>query len=858
MGKKTESRNILLTTISTMNNPGVNCYRTRVNDTLRICAGVAQQEPGSKYFMSQNRMDRIIAICSDEVIGDDNNSQDDAVIMDFHSDWDALKAKWDNNKDIADFSAVDFYKLRVGAFLYDPDFDDSMLRDIITALYKKESFDDVENIENNREPGAFEYYDEMTGKMVDAFLGGELDEELIEYAGSFDKNYRRSYIWYKVYQKAKENNLILKAHNIKPGSTLEFVTVRDQYTNGVANINGIIEAINRDYDDFNINIYIDVQGGTRTSQFTVYNVMQILNDEAKYQDNTNRFVVNVCATQFNPRKLWTNEIVDETKRYSIINAVSGMNAFIRFGRTKALQTYFSGGAKDSEVNNLKAVMNDFENYLLTNQTGMLQESLMTLYKLVGKQPEALGKEEHTPNNEKEEMYSLLTRQIYKSIKGIVRDDGEIDYIKLVDWCFAHYHILQAYTVAESKMPEYIIKNGIITIDEDPEYFEAFYLLSYAKAQKLDLSKDEKGKFICKSNIGKSLFHDYDDPYHYIIAVYLNTRTNNSKKHLDISLNSDKDDITLGEFIGKFEAAVRIRNEMAHSNKNSDDREHTKWKDLKEAFEKCKVEGYSENPDNKKLFAKLNELSVVSVYIYDSRRKTSSILDNKLDTIFDSFLSVVKRDMEYWNNNEKDRMYFLKNSICKVISEYNVVGMLEECINLKQYDSEIIFLLWNAVFRDGYSEKKDKKIFDSVRLKEYLEAGKADKRDEIPEAVSDDSTKSVGAADMTEDYDGEEVAVAETEDNEPAWSEGETDSAEMPWADDKTEDAEEAWSEAKAKSAEADHDDMEEGYEYLKDEIARLNTRVKELEWQIKNLEQLADSKKDESKGFFARFFGSNK
>ena len=41
---------------------------------------------------------------------------------------------------------------------------------------------------------------------------------------------------------------------------------------------------------------------------------------------------------------------------------------------------------------------------------------------------------------------------------------------------------------------------------------------------------------------------------------------------------------------------------------------------------------------------------------------------------------------------------------------------------------------------------------------------------------------------------------------------------------------------------------------MKEEISQLNARVKELEWQIKRLEEQATEVNEEPKGFFAKLF----
>lgn len=893
-------KNILLTTISTMNNPGINCYRVDIKGRPYLCTGISQQEPGSKYFFKNNRIDRVVAICSDEVMGNGEDIHNESVTDDFRVEWDKLKEKWEENKDVYAFTAVDFYKLRLGAFLYDTEFDERMLKDFIASLYHKESFEDVENIEKEGNIGDFEYDEEKANKMIDClteqklvedkevvkyingylspvrwnydddytsklyeeFCKGKVDdnEALIQYAGSFDKNYGRSYLWFKVYQMAGENDRTLKAKAQKEDSPLEFAAVKDQYANGVANINGIIEAIKKDCGDEGINVFIDVQGGSRTSQFTVYNVMQILSDEAKYQEASHNEMLHVCATYYNPRKLWMNEIVDETKRYNIINAVSGMNAFIRFGRTKALQTYFSD-TKDRDITKLKDQLKSFEDSLLRNRTEDLQKSLVEIYENItgsmtktgeankdGNVLESLPGEKQEPLSEIEEMYNILKEQIYRSLEGLV-EDGRIDYMRLVDWCFDHNHILQAYTIAESKMPEYIIKNNILHIDESIDYLKVFYIFSYAKALKLELSVSGDGTLNMIKNVDRAVHNDYKDPYHYIIADYLNSNSEDSRKHLNIYLKSDEGSLDdIADFISKFEKLARTRNGLAHSSDAGSSNTNQEWYELKSACEKYRCNDDSDTPN-----PLLDRLSINS-YFHHKNGKKYIVNDEAKEAFYRGLLEVIKRDIQYGHKKEWDRIYYLNKELCIVISKYNVVGIVEGILDSndsKKYGNKLLILLWNAVFAgkaDGFIQHvkskytADEPVWEDIPQIE-IPAVSEESRDETKEQLY--TVEEEPQTEENEEVDG----TKETEDT------GREHGSEEGY---KTEEAEDTYKEQNVdEKAGSVEDDNKEEYEYLKNEIVQLNARVKELEWQVNNLEKQTRVDNTEHKGFFKNFFLKN-
>lgn len=81
--KDKKSTNVLITTISKLQfNARINCYHTIINNAKKnnkkLCIGISQQEAGAKYFLSKYKIDRIVAICSEDIyngVWDDNGKK---------------------------------------------------------------------------------------------------------------------------------------------------------------------------------------------------------------------------------------------------------------------------------------------------------------------------------------------------------------------------------------------------------------------------------------------------------------------------------------------------------------------------------------------------------------------------------------------------------------------------------------------------------------------------------------------------------------------------------------------------------------------------------------------------------------
>ena len=89
------------------------------------------------------------------------------------------------------------------------------------------------------------------------------------------------------------------------------VFVDESTSNGEDNLHEITNAICE--NDEPVNLYIDMQGGNRTSSYVRNAVLSILTN----QINAPVFIQKIIATNYGSQN-WLNEIVDETKRYMVV------------------------------------------------------------------------------------------------------------------------------------------------------------------------------------------------------------------------------------------------------------------------------------------------------------------------------------------------------------------------------------------------------------------------------------------------------------------------------------------------------------------------------------------------------------
>lgn len=219
---------------------------------------------------------------------------------------------------------------------------------------------------------------------------------------------------------------------------------------GFDNIAGIVKKIYGEEELF-INLYVDMQGGNRTSGYVRNSILSILNNQ-----NTNHIQIKkIIATDFIPGNPQPSKIVDETKRYRINDLVSGMNAFIRYGKADMLVKYCEDMEEEnnSKVRQLTNTMKEIDNAVSMCNIQELRDRIKELSKIIN------NNHDKEPESYVSNIFQIMEDSIKRDYGNLI-ENTEMDYINLADWCQRKNLIQQALTIIEDKMPAVLSKNFI--------------------------------------------------------------------------------------------------------------------------------------------------------------------------------------------------------------------------------------------------------------------------------------------------------------------------------------------------------------------------------------------------------------
>lgn len=463
-----KTKNVLMTTLSTLHNKtkiSYYFYNNQNNEKKFICTGISSIEAGSKYILSTESIDKIVVVGSKQTIfaTDDLKSKELSNI--------SLEEKELHN--LQNVSAYEFYTKRIAGFLQNKE---DILNECALNKYDENPLTNEERKEEIKKIVKKELEKNTNfEKILDNNDYNNLLNKIQKNINAKLKDSEDAYAQYIIY-KSFNNHLSPQNNNI----TIHFVpeTIQDEKDNITELVHTLCEPNEK------INLYIDMQGGNRTSNYLRNVVSSILTNQL----DDRVFLKKIVATKFESAN-YINEIVDETQRYKIIDLASGMNAFIRYGKADIINKYCTDiDIEDRTFRTLVHHMVDIDSALSLCDINSLVRKIIQIKIL-------FAPFEKNPNDDNiSPTYQVFLDGIYQDYKNLIDnininnidiniidiDNIDIDnlinpsfYLYLIEWSVKKGFIQQALTLIEAKMPSIYFKLGWISYPSLNEEQEAF-------------------------------------------------------------------------------------------------------------------------------------------------------------------------------------------------------------------------------------------------------------------------------------------------------------------------------------------------------------------------------------------------
>ncbi|SCW31638.1 hypothetical protein SAMN02910456_00501 [Ruminococcaceae bacterium YRB3002] len=447
--------NILLTSLGNLGNRLSHEYfYFGENGTIRYCDGISVGESGAKYIMSHNTMDEIVVIGS----GTTYNPGEEGMRIPLKN-YSGYRA---NNID--SLSEYGFYLYRLLQFQRGIDLEAIDVLEQIDSARRNE-------IVSSYEDFCAEYLRENPGCTKDhMFHYLSQDAEMAHNMYSRLPNLSRHEVrWLKRYiYTALPSELRLTSLDVNSDLKISFIP-SDRADRGEGakfaagdNIIRILQFLYKS-DDVKINLYVDLQGLEASAGYSILAIISMLSNDA----NSN-FEIKEIITSHYLKDGFANPIDNnEMSRYEINRLISGMDAFIKYGKVSIIENYWQNtGIKNEHIDRLVNAMRWMDDGISLCNIEDLEYGI-SLLKKVFREP-FMGELPEFESN----VFQVLERGIRMDYGELLNND-EFNCLALVKWAFRKKFYQQCLTIIESKMPNELVARGILYYmnnDEDKELF----------------------------------------------------------------------------------------------------------------------------------------------------------------------------------------------------------------------------------------------------------------------------------------------------------------------------------------------------------------------------------------------------
>ena len=401
---------ILLTSLSNQGDRKSHRYFYYADDGVyRYCDGLSVAEAGAKYILSEVNIDEIIVLGAGRTYdpGEENKRIELRSWSDFTS------------KDAKDLSEYSFFQYRLAQFLDNIDME---ALDVLADLDPKRQEElkrgyDAFISEIQGEPG---YRPDRVFHMISRdsrFY--DLLMTKVDIASEHELLWLERFFYTKL---AETMKMVCREDN--EDIRICFIpTSRDRTNNSVPaeNVAQIIKVINASDAD-EIEIYMDMQGLASAEGYTILGLLTMLGN-----DVNNRISVKEIITSHYSRGRFANPIDNnEMKRYEINSLVSGMDAFIRYGKVDEMLKYWqTRGIENKHIDSLLYAMHRVDEGISLCNTSDLESGINMLKYVFN----------NTPMEELHEVETNIFRILEDTIRndyGKLLEEGDLDPLELVN------------------------------------------------------------------------------------------------------------------------------------------------------------------------------------------------------------------------------------------------------------------------------------------------------------------------------------------------------------------------------------------------------------------------------------------
>ena len=440
--KNMTERNILLTSLgSAEDREALRYFYIKEGKKTKYCDSLGIAEAGTKYILSRQKIDEIIVLGN----GATYNQGDELRHIELR------KFVGYEAKETDSLSEYSFFRYRISQYLDDLDLEGS------------DAFADIDP--DHRDELIELYNDFAEGSISKDEEGNERTDRMFHLLTTDRRRYQRllsllpaetrredmDWLRYYIYSRLDDD---FKLIALPENDDLEicFIPTTEKRISmiPVENITHIVKAIQH-VDADRINLYVDMQGAGMTVGNALIQVLSMLSDHG----SESLVIKEIISTQVDVESFAS--LIDNTglTSYSLNKLVSGMQAFIQFGKVDTIREYWeSRHIQNDHIELLLYGMKCVDDGISLCHIGDLEYGISILKKVFAETPK-----EDLPEMESN-IFTIL-EEVIRSDYGALLEGDEISTIELVKWAFRKHFYQQCMTIIESRIPVDFVRKGLL-------------------------------------------------------------------------------------------------------------------------------------------------------------------------------------------------------------------------------------------------------------------------------------------------------------------------------------------------------------------------------------------------------------
>lgn len=445
-------KNVFITSLSALSNrTGHSYYLYEADGQTKYCDGLSGAEAGAKYLLSNTAINHII------VVGGSRTYEESE-----ETGWLVLRDSTTfTSSGIQNLSEYGFFQYRLSQFLNSIDLEALDVLEDISADRMKELLEGGKKLFTL----LHQRYPQLRPDRVFHMLAHAEDHEKLLKEAYGDLSDHDLYWVKRMLYTQLSDQLKLAPRQDNEDISICFVPMRYAGENNYVpaqNVSGLVKVL-REIGTESLNIYMDMQGLESAEGYMILGVLSML-EEDKTCPIRFREIITTMEEEGGFVRIIDNR---EMKRYDINRLVTGMSAFIRYGKVDEILRYWRGrNINDRHVDILLYAMKQVDEGVSLCNIGQLETGIHLL-----KQTLAQSSEE-APRQLELSIFRILENTIRMDYGALLEGDT-LDELELVRWAFRKKFYQQAVTIIESRMPQDFLERRILYYAEDEDQIKEF-------------------------------------------------------------------------------------------------------------------------------------------------------------------------------------------------------------------------------------------------------------------------------------------------------------------------------------------------------------------------------------------------